>query len=54
MAEPTERQIKARAFKLWEQAGQPVDREEEFCRQAEQLLRDEDKSIPSPPLVYNR
>jgi DUF2934 family protein len=47
MSEPTERQIKARAFELWEQAGQPVDRDEEFYRQAEQQLRNEDKLNPS-------
>jgi hypothetical protein len=31
---------------LWQQAGEPVGRDEEFYHQAEQELRNEDKSSP--------
>jgi DUF2934 family protein len=47
MGEPTEREIKTRAYELWEQAGQPTGRDEEFYRQAEQELRNEGKSDPT-------
>jgi hypothetical protein len=33
-----------RAYELWEQAGKPDGRDQEFYHQAEQKLRDEDKS----------
>jgi DUF2934 family protein len=36
-----------RAYVLWEQAGMPEGRAEEFYHQAEQELRNEDKSDPS-------
>ena len=45
MANPSEKEIAARAYKLWEQNGQPEGRDEEFLRLAEQLLN-EDKSSP--------
>jgi hypothetical protein len=35
-----------RAYELWEQAGMPEGMEQEFYRQAEQELRDADKSSP--------
>jgi hypothetical protein len=46
MPEPTEEEIKRRAYKLWEQAGSPEGKDEEFYRLAEQELRNEDKSNP--------
>ena len=39
MAEPTEQQIIERAYELWEKAGRPEGRAEEFYRNAEQELR---------------
>jgi hypothetical protein len=46
MANPTEKEIKKRAYELWELNGKPEGREEEFWQQAEQELRNEDKSSP--------
>jgi hypothetical protein len=46
MPDPTEEQIKRRAYELWEQAGSPKGRDEDFYRLAEQELRNEDKSNP--------
>jgi hypothetical protein len=40
MTEPTDADIKQRAHRLWEQAGQPDGREDEFWFQAEQELRE--------------
>src|SRR6185369_14268513 len=47
MPEPTKQEIEARAYKLWEQAGRPEDRETEFWQLAEQELRNEDRSSPT-------
>ncbi len=44
LSEPTEQDIRERAHRLWEQAGKPEGREEEFWHAAEQKLRNEDKS----------
>lgn len=44
LSEPTEQDIRERAHRLWEQAGKPEGREEEFWHAAEQELRNEDKS----------
>ncbi len=44
LSEPTEQEIRERAHRLWEQAGRPEGREEEFWHAAEQELRNEDKS----------
>ncbi|PSO21590.1 DUF2934 domain-containing protein [Bradyrhizobium sp. MOS003] len=44
MSEPTEQDIRERAHRLWEQAGRPEGRDEEFWSAAEQELRNEDKS----------
>jgi DUF2934 family protein len=41
-----EEDIKRRAYDLWESAGQPKDKDEEFYRLAEQEPRNEDKSNP--------
>ncbi|MEK9284602.1 MULTISPECIES: DUF2934 domain-containing protein [unclassified Bradyrhizobium] len=40
MAYPTEEQIRKRAFELWELAGKPEGREDEFWRQAQRELQD--------------
>jgi hypothetical protein len=49
MENPTQEQIIERAYQLWEQAGKPEGRADEFYQQAEQELRNEDN--PSPPLT---
>jgi hypothetical protein len=38
MTKPTEEQIRVRAHELWEQAGKPAGREDEFWHQAEKEL----------------
>jgi DUF2934 family protein len=38
--------VAARAYELWEQAGKPEGRDEDFWHLAEQQLLDEDKSSP--------
>ena len=50
MENPTKEEIIHRAYELWEQAGKPGGRDEEFYHQAEQELRKENNSSPvSPP-----
>jgi len=44
MTEPTNDEIRIRAHQLWEEAGKPEGREEEFWNLAEQELRNADKS----------
>jgi DUF2934 family protein len=46
MTKPTDKEIAAKAYKLWEQAGQPDGKDEEFWRLAEQELLNEDRSSP--------
>jgi DUF2934 family protein len=46
MEDPIGMEIVGRAYELWEQAGMPEGMEQEFYRQAEQELRDADKSAP--------
>ena len=46
MAKPTDKEISARAYRLWEQNGRPEGREDEFWRLAEQELLNEDQSSP--------
>lgn len=46
LPEPSEHDIRERAHQLWEQAGKPEGREDEFWQAAEQELRNEDKSNP--------
>ena len=41
MANPSEEQVIHRAYELWEQAGKPDGRDQEFYHQAEQELRGE-------------
>jgi hypothetical protein len=38
MSKPTEEQIRVRAHELWEKAGKPEGREDEFWRQAEKEM----------------
>ena len=42
MAQPTEEQIRKRAFEMWEQAGKPEGREDEFWKQAQKELQGEE------------
>lgn len=44
MEQPTKEQIIHRAYELWEQAGKPEGRDDEFYHLAEQELRNADKS----------
>ena len=46
MDKPTEKEIAARAYQLWEQHGQPQGKEDEFWHLAEQQLLNEKKSSP--------
>jgi hypothetical protein len=49
MAEPTKEQVIHRAYELWEQAGKPEGRDDEFYHQAERELQeagDSSKEIP--------
>jgi hypothetical protein len=46
MKEPTKEQITNRAYELWEQAGKPEGRDEEFYLQAEKELQEELKLEP--------
>jgi hypothetical protein len=46
MEDPTKEEVIHRAYELWEQAGKPEGRDKEFYRQAEQELRNADKSSP--------
>jgi hypothetical protein len=53
MAFPTDDQIKNRAHRLWEQAGKPEGREDEFWHRAERELQemDRDLAIEPPPVI---
>ena len=55
MVKPSEEQIRARAYELWQQAGKPVGREDEFWQQAEQALRETEKlrdtATEPPPTI---
>jgi hypothetical protein len=46
MTKPTEQCIAARAYRLWEAAGSPEGKDEEFWCTAEQQLLNEDKANP--------
>ena len=46
MTQPTEKEIKQRAYEIWERHSRPAGKEDEFWEQAEQELRNEDKSSP--------
>jgi hypothetical protein len=51
MKKPTPVQIRRRAYELWQQAGFPLGKDEEFYLQAEQELRGEEKQNPIPQRV---
>lgn len=46
MAYPTDEHIRTRAHELWEKAGKPEGKQDEFWHLAEQELLNEDKSSP--------
>ena len=46
MEEPDRAKVMKRAYDLWEQAGMPQGSAEKFYHQAEEELRNEDKSDP--------
>ena len=46
MGEPTEKEILERAYQLWERAGRPENREDEFWHAAQQQLRNEAVRTP--------
>jgi hypothetical protein len=56
MVNPSEEQIRAPAYELWQQAGMPEGREDEFWRQAEQALRETEQlrdiaTEPTPTIL---
>jgi hypothetical protein len=51
---PSQNEIAARARSLWEQAGQPTGRDEEFWHRAEQELSDGGKSNRPPVTIAPR
>jgi hypothetical protein len=46
MAKPTQEEVIHRAYELWEQAGKPEGRDQEFYHQAEQEL-----AAPEPEIT---
>ena len=54
MVNPTEQDIAARAYRLWEAAGEPEGKDEEFWRVAERELLCEDKSNPLRAPAVNK
>jgi len=46
LTKPSEKEIAARAYRIWEEAGMPNGKDEEFWRAAEQELLNEEKSNP--------
>jgi hypothetical protein len=48
MRNPTGMQIVRRAYQLWEQAGKPEGRDQEFYHEAERQLRNEEEPKESP------
>jgi hypothetical protein len=47
-SDPTQEQIERRVFELWQKAGFPKGRDEEFHRRAEQELRTTPNSVRMP------
>lgn len=45
MAEPTDDQIRTLAHQLWEQAGEPEGREQDFWLEAERELKGRDATL---------
>ena len=50
MEEPDRVKVMRRAYELWEQAGMPKGSAEKFYHQAEQELRNKEKSAPPDTL----
>jgi hypothetical protein len=48
MAKPAAIEIVRRAYELWQQAGQPEGRDQEFYLQAEKELQENDKDGVGP------
>jgi hypothetical protein len=48
LPEPTQIEIVRRAYQLWQQAGQPKGRDQEFYLQAEKDLRESGKDSVGP------
>ena len=46
MKKPAEIDIVRRGYEIWQQAGEPAGKDQEFYHLAEQELRDADKSSP--------
>jgi Protein of unknown function (DUF2934) len=44
--------VAVRAYELWEEAGKPEGRDEEFWHLAERQLLNEDEGSPHPVLSY--
>lgn len=49
MEQPTKEQIIRRAYELWEKAGKPEGKDDDFYHLAEQELRNADESSPLRP-----
>jgi hypothetical protein len=49
MADPAQMKIVRRAYELWQKAGEPEGRDQDFYHQAQQELRNEDESSPLRP-----
>jgi DUF2934 family protein len=47
METPIKIQVERRAYELWQQAGEPKGRDQEFYHQAEQELQGADEKDPS-------
>jgi Protein of unknown function (DUF2934) len=48
MRNPTGMQIVRRAYQLWEQAGKPEGRDQEFYHEAERQLKSEEEPVGEP------
>lgn len=49
MSGPTEEEIRARAYELWREAGEPEGQDESFWRQAEDQQLREASELGEPP-----
>jgi hypothetical protein len=47
MTRPKHMDIVRRAYELWQEAGQPAGKDQEFYHQAEEELRNKDKPPPA-------
>jgi hypothetical protein len=48
MEKPSREQVIHRAYELWEQAGKPAGRDQEFYQQAERELQEDDEDGLGP------